>query len=599
MKKLLTRSLALLAVLAVALFGLAACGPNEETPEGVDGTYTCTVVNDLGDNEFTLILSNGSEAQMNIAAGPINDAYFGTYVADGDNVAITGLNNPNNPNSTTPGLWNDIIDAETGDCDVVLDRENNTFTFVPTGNSALPELPEGDNVYTYEHTGDIGTDTFTLTLGDDNVATMQISNAVFTDTYTGTYTISGNDVSIKGLTGETMMGTGAPGLFPTLIDTTTGDCEVTLNPADNTFTFKPTGAEVGGDDEWTGGETYEGVAYVEDGTSDQTMNIYVPQSQEALPLMVTIHGGGFKFGSATMDMVMTNVYGYFRDNGYVCASLNYTMGVGTYPQAIIDCKTAVQYLVDNAETYNIDATNITVMGESAGAYLAIMTSLTGADDFLGDRTESYTFDVTNLIDFYGPIYADTDTGIEEFVGNTTTQAANPETYLVSGNTDLNIWIQHGTGDTSVNYQQHSEKFAAALEEAGYDVEYSTIEGAGHMDASFYTDENLGKVFAWLGGEVAEVVGTYSCTITSTNPITGEDVTDVFELVLYSDGTCTIAIPDGNDMVKGPYSGTYTLDGDTITVNGLSVPPIGYTFVSEGSFAATLNSADGTFTPVTE
>lgn len=109
-------AVAMAMVMIVGMLALSACGENN----GVDGTYTTTVVTDMGDNQFTLTLSNGKDAQMTIKAGPINDSYFGTYTAEGNEVSIEGLNNPNNQNSQTPGLWNDIIDAKTGNCKVTL-----------------------------------------------------------------------------------------------------------------------------------------------------------------------------------------------------------------------------------------------------------------------------------------------------------------------------------------------------------------------------------------------------------------------------------------------------------------------------------------------
>lgn len=599
-------------------------GRGEQQPQGVDGTYTCTVQGDMGENKFTLILSNGKDAQMNISAGPINDSYFGTYVVNGDKVEITHLYNENNPNSKTPGLWNDIIDAESGDCVVVLGE--GTFTFEPTGNeSALPELPggeepAGDNVYTFVLEGAIGTDTFTLTLKEGGVAEMKIANAMFTDVFTGTYTQEGNKVSVKGLVGNTMMGENQhPGLFGDIINAETGDCEVILNE-DKTFIFLPTGGEggipsgpIGGsDDNWTAGTIHTDVKYVENGTDAQTMNVYVPAEGKNLPLFVMIHGGKFTMGGAEM---MSDVYSYFRDKGFVCASLNYTLGEGTYPQAVIDCKSAVQYLVDNAATYHIDATKIVVMGESAGSTIASLVALSGAADFKAEGAEDYTFSVSAYVDFYGPISngnanigENVDGGVNAWLGENA--APDLASYFTGMFSCKNIWIQHGDADTSVN-MAHAELFKAAIDNynAGVtippakigNVHYEILAGAGHMDDAFYTDDNMAALYEWLCGVFgitnAEVVGTYSFTSTSTNPMTGAEMTDVFELNLYNDGTCSIGIPAGNDMVKGPFFGTYTLTENTLTVTGLAgVPGIGYTFVVDGGFTATVDEA-GSFTPV--
>ena len=75
------------------------------------------------------------------------------------------------------------------------------------------------------------------------------------------------------------------------------------------------------------------------------------------------------------------------------------------------------------------------------------------------------------------------------------------------------------------------------------------------------------------------------------------MTDVFELNLYADGSCTLGVPAGNDMVKGPFSGTYTLADGVVTVSGLEgVPGVGYTYVVEGGFSAPLDETAKTFAP---
>lgn len=628
MKKVFGKLIAVVMAMAMIVGVLALTACNTDKDKGVDGTYTTTVVTDMGDNVFTLTLSNGKDAQMAIKAGPINDSYFGTYTAEGNEVSIKGLNNPNNPNSQTPGLWNDIIDAETGDCKVTLNTTDKTFTFKPTGNtSELPPLPAGDNVYTYSHTGEIGTDTFTLTLGDNNVATMQIANALFTDTYTGTYTRNENEVAIKGLTGDTMMGNGVhPGLFADMIDPETGDCDVTLAATGNTFTFKPTGQEggipsgpIGGEDNWTGGEIKKAVKYVANGTDSQTMDVFVPTTTEtALPLLVTIHGGAFKMGDSAM---MKNVYGYFRDKGFVCASLNYTLGEATYPQGVVDCKTAVQYLVDHATDYKIDTTKIVVMGESAGSTIASLVALSGKADFKATGAEDYTFSVNTYVDFYGPISngnanigTNVDGGVNAWLGQGNT-AVDLNTYLTGMFPCKNIWIQHGDADTTVS-KAHAELFKAVIDEynsnqqipvAKINMHYGILAGAAHMDDKFYTDENLGDLYDWLcdvyGIVTAEVTATYSYEVTTSTPDGGSS-TDTVVITLYSDNSCTIGVPDASGMgamLKGPFKGAYTLSGTTLTVTGLTgVPGIGAyaQFVVDGGFTATVDTTANTFTPNT-
>jgi hypothetical protein len=79
-----------------------------------------------------------------------------------------------------------------------------------------------------------------------------------------------------------------------------------------------------------------------------------------------------------------------------------------------------------------------------------------------------------------------------------TYASYWETYSDSVPKDLKVWIQAGTEDVQVPNTQ-SQNFAERLGKIiGTDnVNFSLIEGAGHEDELFYTDENLEKVFEFL------------------------------------------------------------------------------------------------------
>lgn len=356
---------------------------------------------------------------------------------------------------------------------------------------------------------------------------------------------------------------------------------------------------------WTGGEIYDGIAYITNASKDQTMDVYVPGGDESYPLIVMLHGGMFKFGDSKMP-VLEPAYSYFRDNGYVCASINYTLGENTYPQAIIDCKSAIQYLVDNADTYKVDASNITIMGESAGAYIAVMSAISGQDTFTPDGVDSYNYDVKNLVDLYGPIYPSGDGALSSFIGGNT-ELSNPADHFTTGNSDLNVWIQHGTADTSVDYTLNSDVFAAELESASFNVVYSTIEGATHMDSAFYTDDNLAAIDSFIKSQPAvsaSVASVYTCS--EEKSIGGNTIIDTYEITLNADGTATLSCPGAMvDILNTVYTGTYVTnedgsitisdlkDGDTVCPGSDAMP--GFSFVVDGS--CTITVADDSFAPV--
>lgn len=99
------------------------------------------------------------------------------------------------------------------------------------------------------------------------------------------------------------------------------------------------------------------------------MDIISPKdTNEALPLVVYIHGGYYVGG----DKASSEPYcAMIADEGYIVANINYTLAPdGKYPTQLIQANEAIKYLMENAESYNIDQNNIFIGGDSAGAHLS-------------------------------------------------------------------------------------------------------------------------------------------------------------------------------------------------------------------------------------
>lgn len=156
---------------------------------------------------------------------------------------------------------------------------------------------------------------------------------------------------------------------------------------------------------WENGRELLHIPYGET-SENQYLDLYLPDSGEKLPLLVLIHGGGFVFGDSQTRQVQW-MYRYFRQHGYVCASVNYRLAQeAPWPAAIADVKAAIRYLRANADGYGIDAGRIAVWGESAGGYLAAMAAVSEDDAFnemqlVHRGTESVSAKVQVLVDYYG------------------------------------------------------------------------------------------------------------------------------------------------------------------------------------------------------
>ncbi len=114
-------------------------------------------------------------------------------------------------------------------------------------------------------------------------------------------------------------------------------------------------------------------------------DLYQPADDTATlrPLIIWMHGGGFRFGSKRVHSMRFWNKLYAR-KGYVCASINYTLShknpVSHFDELLRTCYTDVQevrmaiaYFKAHAAQYHIDPDRIVLAGNSAGAILALQT----------------------------------------------------------------------------------------------------------------------------------------------------------------------------------------------------------------------------------
>src|SRR5260370_14072380 len=93
--------------------------------------------------------------------------------------------------------------------------------------------------------------------------------------------------------------------------------------------------------------------------------------------MLFIHGGGFRGGSKAG--YGTTWGPYLAARGYVVFAIDYRLSgpnQTTWPQALLDCKAALQYLRGNAAMLPVAPDRIGVAGDSAGASLAALLGVT-------------------------------------------------------------------------------------------------------------------------------------------------------------------------------------------------------------------------------
>jgi acetyl esterase/lipase len=245
------------------------------------------------------------------------------------------------------------------------------------------------------------------------------------------------------------------------------------------------------------------------GLPSQKLDIYLPDiGAGPFPFIIVIHGGGWAHGDKAAGIIVSVLNATKR--GYAVASMNYRLsGEAKFPSQIYDVKGAIRFLRANAKKYNLNPEKIAVWGDSAGGHLASLAGTSGGvleveDITMGNIEQSSK--VQAVVDWYGPIdlaKMDKDNSPERnLIGSPLAEVpdlakkANPVTYISKD--DPPFFIQHGSKDAAVPKEQ-SVLFGAALKKVlgKGKVTLEIINGAGHVDKAFETDENISHVLDFL------------------------------------------------------------------------------------------------------
>lgn len=224
------------------------------------------------------------------------------------------------------------------------------------------------------------------------------------------------------------------------------------------------------------------------------LDLYLPKADAPTPLVMWIHGGGWRGGNKRNCPVA-----WLTEHGYAVASINYRLsGEATHPAQVHDCKAALVALRHKAATYNIDPDRIAVAGSSAGGHLsALLGTSAGVADLRGDHLPEVSDRVAAVVDFCGP--ADLTIvhrgAVSQMLGGEADEKAaeatmaSPITHVDAS--DPPFLIVHGSDDPVVPLAQ-STALADKLEAAGVKVELKVLAGVGHGAVSWVRRGDEGR-----------------------------------------------------------------------------------------------------------
>jgi acetyl esterase/lipase len=207
-------------------------------------------------------------------------------------------------------------------------------------------------------------------------------------------------------------------------------------------------------------------------------------------------------------------------NGYVIASMEYrnTDDGFRFPAQIEDAKTAIRFLKEHSEEYQIDVDRIAVWGDSSGAHTALMAGITDDEQFSSEKDSKTAAHVKCIIDFYGPSdFMLMDQWPDDFpsiMGSwgekeplhmlfggkkeeslALMKKASPLEYITKGKAIPPVLIMHGDKDAMVLLHQ-SVLLYRKLRETGHEVEFYVVRNAAH-GFNFWTQRTVSVVTDFL------------------------------------------------------------------------------------------------------
>ena len=237
------------------------------------------------------------------------------------------------------------------------------------------------------------------------------------------------------------------------------------------------------------------VVYQEVAGQRLALDIARPRGSGPFPLVVLIHGGGWRIGNRRQ---MLDEVKMLVTRGFAAATISYRLSrpgpVDAFPAAARDVRCAVRYLLASASTYRIDPRRVALLGLSAGGHLAALTGAAGGDRRLDGPCPhgKAPIKVSGVVALFPPLdlrqaaMAEFTPVVREIVAGflgappqmdpKRAALASPVTHVEAGLPPF--LLVHGTTDTIVPISQ-SRSFKRALDRARVPALLVEVPNVGH------------------------------------------------------------------------------------------------------------------------
>ena len=254
----------------------------------------------------------------------------------------------------------------------------------------------------------------------------------------------------------------------------------------------------------------------------QRLDVYRPLGEGPFPVVVFVHGGAWYTGDKRSSVYEKATW--LTEGGIALVSVNYRLSPKptaspdpdriTFPVHPEDVGRAIAFVLDNAETWDLDASRLALMGHSAGAHLAALVGL-DARFLTNAGAPAGTVGCVVALDTHAydiPFYLANEAGAlstrvyeNAFTASPDTQAeASPIMHVGGSSEAAFLLVRQDDPSRAVT----TARFRDGLAEGGHDVTEFVAAGLDHrgINTDLGTDRQP-EYNAAVAGALAQCFGT--------------------------------------------------------------------------------------------
>lgn len=225
----------------------------------------------------------------------------------------------------------------------------------------------------------------------------------------------------------------------------------------------------------------------------QKLDIYAPNNAKKMPVLISIHGGGWTMGSKNPWAIPAEV---LMSKGIISVSIDYGLAPRYRMEDIIaHIRYAVAWVYKNIGPYGGDPNRLYIYGVSAGAHLASTTLMPSwhkdfglpEDVIKGLVAMSGIYDLCTLV--HAP-QVDLQKALQMTLEES--QRASPFYHLPKH--PVPAIIAYGEKEPLILYHLEANNYARELEKAGCHISLIEVPNANHFDMTNELANGEGKVF---------------------------------------------------------------------------------------------------------